>query len=112
MYCCMSVTGTVAALWKFLNLAQEIILLSLVNTRFVSQELVAAFQGGSFVNFDFFNPLFSLMPPEYRGQVGYNALTDGQQNHPYIFSPTQPPTRFAFPIFLSRPYLSPARCSS
>ncbi len=60
-------------------------LLSVINTKFLSQDLIATFQGGSFVNFDMFSLLFDLLPVEYRGQVGYNVLTDNSQYHPNIF---------------------------
>ncbi len=74
----------VAALWKFLNLAQELMLLAVVNTKYTSQTLISIFDGGSFLNFDIFSPLFALLPAEYRGEVGYNALTDHAQYHPSI----------------------------
>ncbi len=74
----------VAALWKFLTLAQELLLLSLVNTKYMSQELVAVFQGGSFLDFNVFAPIFSLLPAEYQGEVGYNALDDNSQYHPTL----------------------------
>ncbi len=80
----------IAALWKFLGPAQELQLLAIVNAKYVSNTLVAVFEGSAFLNFNVFSFLFSLLPPEYQGQVGYNALMDNAQYHPNIF-----------PIFLS-----------
>ncbi len=66
---------------------QELLLLAVVNTRFVSQGMITVFQGCGFANFAIFDPVFSLLPAEYRGQFGYNALSDRSQYHPYIFFP-------------------------
>ncbi len=79
-----------AAFWKFLSLAQELMLLAVINTKFVSEALISAFQGGSFVNFSMFDMLFALFPAEYQGQVDYNVLDDNAQFHPYIFLWIQP----------------------
>ncbi len=75
----------VASLWKYMSLAQELLLLSVINIRFVSPDLISIFQGGSFANFNLLSPVMSLLPAEYRGEVGYNALQDSSQYHPYIF---------------------------
>ncbi len=71
-----------------MTLAEELLLLSVINTQFVLTDLIAIFQGGSFVNFDMLSPIMSLLPDEYRGDAGYNALEDSSQYHPYIFSHT------------------------
>ncbi len=75
----------IAALWKFLNLAQELVLLSVINTKFVSQTLIQIFQGCSFLNFNMFSALLSMLPPDMQGESGYNVLPDNSQYHPYIF---------------------------
>ncbi len=75
----------VASIWKFLNLEQELLLLSVINVRFVSQDLITLFQGLGFADLDIFDLLLSSLPAEYRGQVGYNVLTDNAQYHPNIF---------------------------
>ncbi len=85
---CLSLKSIVVAFWKFLNMEQEIILLAVINTKYMSENLIAAFQGGSFVNFNVFSWLISNLPAEYQGEVGYNALDDNSQYHPYIFSAT------------------------
>ncbi len=61
-------------------------LLSVINVRSVTQELVQLFQGCGFANFALFAPLFSLLPAEYQGDSGFNALSDSSRYHPYIFS--------------------------
>ncbi len=75
----------VVCLWKFLNMAQELILLSLINTNAISTTLIAVYQGGSFFNFNIFDPILSLLPDYVMGATGYNALDDNSQYHPYIF---------------------------
>ncbi len=56
-----------------------------MNTQYISQSLIIVYQGGSFLNFSVFGPLFDLLPGELNGEVGYNALSDDSQYHPYIF---------------------------
>ncbi len=68
-----------------MSLAQELLLLSVINVRFVSTDLITIFQSGSFANFNLLSPIMSLLPAEYRGEAGYNALQDSSQYHPYIF---------------------------
>ncbi len=63
---------------------QELILLSVVGTKYVSQEVISIFQAGSFVNFNAFSPLLSLLPAEYQGEVWFNTLTDSFQYHPSL----------------------------
>ncbi len=75
----------IAGIWKFMGPAQELLLLSVINTKFASQTLIAVFEGSSFVNFNMFAPLCDLIPAEYTGQVGYNVLEDNAQYHPNIF---------------------------
>ncbi len=72
-------------MWKLLTLEQELLLLSVVDVRFISSDLITAFQGCSFVSFNMFSTLLDQLPAEYRGQVGYNALDDNSEYHPNIF---------------------------
>ncbi len=65
-------------------MAQEMMLLSLVNTNMISQDLVLAFEGGNFFNFGFFDLPFVWLRGEYQGEVGYNALDNNFQNHPTL----------------------------
>ncbi len=74
----------VAALWKFLNMMQELVLLSMVNTRYITADMIAAFQAGSFVDFDIFSLVVSLFPPEYQGMSDYNRIEDNAQYHPTL----------------------------
>ncbi len=77
-----------------MNVEQELLLLSLVNARYITSDLIWTFQANGFASFDVFSLLFSLvlslLPPEYQGQVGYNALSDNAQYHPYIFPCSAP----------------------
>ncbi len=67
-------------------MAQELLLLAVIDVRFISEDLISLFQGLGFVGFNVMDFLFSLLPAEYQGQAGYNVLTDNAQYHPNIFS--------------------------
>ncbi len=75
----------IAALWKFLSLAQELILLAVINAPYVSSNMISLYQGCGFVNFNYFDSFLSLLPADFKGEEGYNALDDNSQYHPYIF---------------------------
>ncbi len=76
--------NVVAAIWRFLTLAQELLLLSLVNTDKISGDLIMAYEGGSFFNFGFFDMPFKPLSQEYQGQTDYNALDNNFVNHPTL----------------------------
>ncbi len=76
--------GRKSVLWKYITLAQELMLLSVINSPHVSQSLASAFQGCSFVNFGIFDWLVNLLPAGMVGESGYNALEDNSQFHPAI----------------------------
>ncbi len=82
----------IATFWKYLNLEQELLLLSLISTRYMSEDLIAVFEGCDFVNFGVFDYLFNSLPAEYQGEASYNVLDEFPQYYPYIFSyPLCPP---------------------
>ncbi len=79
------VPGSGSAVWKYLNLAQELMLLAVINSRFISPDLISIYQGFSFVNFDFVKQILtSILPDELQGNEGYNALDDNAQYHPSL----------------------------
>jgi len=70
--------------WKFQSVAQELVLMSIINVPNVSPSLISLYQGGSFLSYRFFNPLLEILPEDIRGEETYNILEDNAQNHPSL----------------------------
>jgi len=67
-------------------MSQEIMLLSIINAPYISQELISTFQAISFTNLRFLvSYLIPLFSAENRGEEKYNFLNDNSQYHPSIF---------------------------
>ncbi len=74
-----------AATTGFFSSAQELLLVSLISTKFASPGLIRTFHGLGFSVFAMFRPVFALFPADLRGESGRNAILDHVQYHPYIF---------------------------
>ncbi len=64
---------------------QELILLSIINTQYITQSMIAVYEASGFLNFDIFNTLYNQLPDTVTGNEGYNTIYDNSQYHPYIF---------------------------
>ncbi len=82
---CFTTLPVASALWRFLGDAQELVLLSAINSSNVSQGLVQTFQGIGFANFAVLDLLLGILPVELRGESGASAERERFQYHPYIF---------------------------
>lgn len=95
-------SGLGSALWKFISMAQELLLLAVVNTEYITTDLIAVYEACGFVNFNFFDPVIALLPDDIRGLSGYNVIYDNAQYHPYIFSCDNRLLRFNVSVLSSR----------
>ncbi len=71
-------------MWKFLSLAQELLLLSIINSPRITSDLISVYQGCGFLNFNMFDSILAMLPDELMGNEDYNALDDNSQYHPSL----------------------------
>ncbi len=76
----------IGGIWKYVSMSQELMLVAVINSPYVSTHLISAYQACGFVNFNFFDSLVDLLPTAAQDGKGYDALYDNAQYHPYIFS--------------------------